>query len=428
MARQWTPLHTFGAIALVALGSTALEHGQASHLVAASSPTTASSPTAASDFKPALTGSVRCGLRVPPSERSTANVQTFLPPPPPPLPSPAPKPRAEMLAYRSVISQSLADLEAMGLASAEQSFVAIAPDGRTTVAHNGSLALPEAAAVDLASTLAHLQMWSPQHQFVTRAFTTGTIRDGVLYGDLWIRSSAPTDLIWEDSNELAARLQERGIHTITGNVTALGRPEVAFDRLSLQPFAEIEIRGIVRVSPSVPSNARLLFGYSTQPLLDGLKARHAFGRNAAAEILAAASRDRRTFATDERIGHASSNSLDLSVPRSGALASVRAAGSTAPFSASATAALLHQIRQKGTEQQFELADVLPAVGRDVDTLGDRDLPAGSVMHSETTSGAEILAGALPDGTIFVAVNRGHDSAAMRAAQDRFVRELASLSQ
>ncbi|MEM6447622.1 MAG: D-alanyl-D-alanine carboxypeptidase [Cyanobacteria bacterium P01_D01_bin.123] len=450
MARHWKPIHTFGTIALVALASAALKHEYSSSRVARyldsgsgfkrtselSLRDRTASARADSNRVSVSSRPYRCGnssRQRTDSDRGSSALATAFPTPPPPLPTPTPKTAAPKFVvdaepYRSAVARAFADLAELGLAASEQSIVVLDANGRPLASHNGTLALDVPAAAELASTLAHLQTWSPQHRFVTRIYTTGTIRDGVLYGDLWIRSSYPTDLVWEASHDIAVRLQERGLRVITGNLTAIGPTALDVDRVELQPLEGIQVRGNVRVSPDAPTNAQLLFSFSTQPLLTGLKQRNTFGRNAAAEILASASgHESHIFTTVDRIYRSSSNALEIEAPGPEAVASVRVGKSVRQFSTLATASLLHQLRQVTEEHQLDLTDILPTVGRDADTLVDRNLPHGAAIKAGVTHGTVALAGALPDGTLFVAFNRGPDRAAIRAIQDRFARELASIS-
>lgn len=298
-------------------------------------------------------------------------------------------------------------------------------EGDAIASHNGSMTLAAPATADLANTLAKLETWSPRHRFVTRVYATGKVRQGVLRGSVWVQSSMPADLLWETSHEIAARLQERGIHTIEGNLAVIGSSHLNFDRIPLQPLAGINVRGDVRVETNMPTRASLLLSYPSQPLLALLKARNTFGRNAAAETLAEASTvESGVFATVNRVRSASSNSVS-GTTHGGALATsrIRVGDSTArQFSALATATLLSELQERSS---YEMTDLLPTVGLDADTLGDRDLPFGTAVKLGTASGLVTMAGVLPDGTIFVTFNQGTDIEAIRAAQDRFVRDLAS---
>ncbi|MEO1133989.1 MAG: D-alanyl-D-alanine carboxypeptidase [Cyanobacteria bacterium J06639_1] len=430
MATQWKPIHTFGAIALLALVSTALKHELLQRRTVITfrreslEVPTKHGLTFSKDGKsspPAkLSPSVWCGVR---GHYAAAPIPT----PPPPLPSPTPTPAVRSNPDRAleVVLQAVADIRALGLDASEQSFLVMNERGQAIASHNSSMKLSASLPEELASTLAHLEMRSPQHRFVTRIYTTGGIEGGVLQGHVWVQSSLPADLLWESSPDIAARLRERGIHTIAGNLAAIGSTALYFNPLPLQPLEGITMRGAVGVDTDIPDRASLLFSYPSQPLLASLKARNTFGRNAAVEILASASRSEpRVFATAQRVQRTSSNAVLKTAPSALATSHIRVGGSTyRRFSTLATATLLHELQQRIPD----LSSLLPTVGLDVDTLGDRDLPFGTAIKTDTTSDVVAIAGVLPDGTIFAAFNQGNDPEALRTVQDRFVRNLAQRS-
>ncbi|MEO0852901.1 MAG: D-alanyl-D-alanine carboxypeptidase, partial [Cyanobacteria bacterium J06648_11] len=353
MATKWKPMHTFGAIALVALVSAAIKHELFQRrltaatanwelveqrnlaLVTDSSGKVLNLPSASPEQKNSPT--YRCG-----NQRHRAAAPIPLPPPPLPSPTPSPTASSSPERYRGAMARAVADFQRLGLPPHEQSIVVMNRDGAAIAAHNSLMPLAAPATAELANTLAHLETWSPHHRFVTRIYTSGTVKRGVLQGSVWVQSSMPAELLWETSHDIAARLRERGIRTIEGDLTAIGSTYLNVDRVPLQPLEGIEVRGNVLVEPDMPDRASLLLSYPSQPLLAILKARNTFGRNASVETLAAASAgESSVFSTVDRVRSTSSNSVLGRSPAALATTRIRVGDSTHQrFSALATAKVL----------------------------------------------------------------------------------------
>ncbi|XGB40382.1 MAG: D-alanyl-D-alanine carboxypeptidase [Cyanobacteria bacterium LVE1205-1] len=84
--------------------------------------------------------------------------------------------------------------------------------------HQGTKPLPVASLTKVATTLAALETWGPNHQFVTTVRSNGTIRNGVLTGDLIIQGGGDSLFTWEDGIALGNGLQQLGIQTVKGKL------------------------------------------------------------------------------------------------------------------------------------------------------------------------------------------------------------------
>ncbi|HBB35953.1 MAG TPA: hypothetical protein DC064_30295 [Cyanobacteria bacterium UBA9273] len=65
--------------------------------------------------------------------------------------------------------------------------------------HQGTVPLPAASLTKIATTLAALNKWGPDHLFETLVSATGPIENGVLKGDLVISGSGDPLFVWEEA-------------------------------------------------------------------------------------------------------------------------------------------------------------------------------------------------------------------------------------
>jgi D-alanyl-D-alanine carboxypeptidase/D-alanyl-D-alanine-endopeptidase (penicillin-binding protein 4) len=81
-----------------------------------------------------------------------------------------------------------------------------------------SEAMNPASTMKILATLAGLDILGPQYRWRTRIFTNGTIRLGILKGDLYLQGSGDPKLIPEELAKLMKDLQALGIQKIDGNL------------------------------------------------------------------------------------------------------------------------------------------------------------------------------------------------------------------
>lgn len=145
--------------------------------------------------------------------------------------------------------------------------------------------LTPASVTKLYTTAAALRRWGPDHRFTTRLVTDAEIADGVLHGDLILLGAGDPALTHADLWLLVARLRQRGITRISGDVVvniSLFGPVgcITKDRCHAQEYSEhsydapvsaagvnysnLEITVLPAAQPGEP--ATLVF---MPPLLDG---------------------------------------------------------------------------------------------------------------------------------------------------------------
>ncbi|MDO5102874.1 MAG: D-alanyl-D-alanine carboxypeptidase/D-alanyl-D-alanine-endopeptidase [Lautropia sp.] len=91
-------------------------------------------------------------------------------------------------------------------------------EGRLRVNHQGTRAFNPASTMKLVTTHAALSMLGPDYHWATRFHTKGTLKDGVLTGDLIIQGGGDPRLLIEDLRALIADMRAGGLHTIKGNL------------------------------------------------------------------------------------------------------------------------------------------------------------------------------------------------------------------
>ena len=103
-----------------------------------------------------------------------------------------------------------------GLTGAAAFAVADARTGALLEAHDGGRKLPPASVTKTVTALYALQFLGPSHRFTTQVLGTGTLRNGVLSGDLYLAGGGDPTL---DTNHLAAlakALRDSGVREVAG--------------------------------------------------------------------------------------------------------------------------------------------------------------------------------------------------------------------
>ncbi len=125
------------------------------------------------------------------------------------------------------------------------SFVVVEADGKAPprLSHRAAVPVNPASIAKLATTFAGLELLGPAFTWATPVFIEGTIRDGVLHGNLYIKGSGDPKLLAEHLWLLLRRVQGLGIHSIDGDIVldhSAFEPSVpdpaAFDGEPLRPY------------------------------------------------------------------------------------------------------------------------------------------------------------------------------------------------
>ncbi len=349
----------------------------------------------------------------------------------------------------TLVQQYLKRLEGLGM-STENQGVWIQSGPVLMANHQGTVPLPAASLTKIATSLAALKTWGPDHQFETLISATGPIKDGVLQGDLIITGSGDPFLVWEEAIALGNSLNQLGIKRVTGNLVITGNfamnyksnPSVAGQLLKQgldaqmwssvaaaqylnlpygTPRPRVVISGSVQaVTLPVPKQILLLRHHSL-PLAQIIKEMNIYSNNEMAEMLA------------QSLGGAQSvqqlSAIAAGVPQSEIqLVNGSGLGVANRISPRAVCAMFVAIQRELLPHQLSVADLFPVAGRDRrGTLETRHIPAATTIKTGTLSDVSALAGVMPTrdrGLVwFTIMNRGADVEGFRAGQDQLLQRL-----
>lgn len=320
---------------------------------------------------------------------------------------------------------------------------------RLLVSHNALEPLPAASLTKVATSLAALKTWGPNHTFITDIRATGPVKQGVLQGDLVIVGGGDPLFVGPEAVSIGHSLNRLGIQRVAGNLVIAGvltidflpDPRQAGERLrqglkgQVYPLAiensytpsprltplnpNLEISGGVQWNTYVPQS-QLLLRHSSLPLYALLKQMNVNSNNAlatalttqiggvptlVARVTAATGVPTREFVLENGSGLGQENRLS---PR-------------------AVAALLQGIQRELQRHQLTLADVLPVASRDRGTIEERQLPQAAIVKTGTLWNVSALAGVIPTqkfGPVwFTIINRGENIEGFRQDQDRILQQL-----
>ncbi len=352
------------------------------------------------------------------------------------------------VAYDAIVQQYINSLASQGYNSANQG-VWLQTDKNYLAGHQGTTPLPAASLTKVATTLAALQTWGPQHKFITVIGKTGTLQNGVLQGDLIVQGSADPFFVWENAIQLGNQLNQLGIRQVTGNLIVVGRFYMNFESnprtsgnllkqgLNVQLWSsevenqystlprgtarsQVAIRGSVKVLPSLPGQIQPLVNYPSPPLTTILKKMNMYSNNAMAEMLASSVGG--ASAVKQKVMQATGipgNEIQI-VNGSGL-------GMANRISPRAICAMFIAIDRSLQTQRMSVADVFFVAGQDLGVARDRSIPRRSVVKTGTLASVSSLGGAIATqkrGRVwFAIVNRGDDIDGFRYGQDALLQKL-----
>jgi serine-type D-Ala-D-Ala carboxypeptidase/endopeptidase (penicillin-binding protein 4) len=87
----------------------------------------------------------------------------------------------------------------------------------TLVSHQAALPAHPASVMKLITTYAALDVLGPDHVWKNQVYVRGTVRQGVLRGDLIVRGSGDPKLVLERMQDLLAQVQAHGVRRIEGD-------------------------------------------------------------------------------------------------------------------------------------------------------------------------------------------------------------------
>lgn len=336
-------------------------------------------------------------------------------------------------------------------------------DGRTLLEQSADQGFNPASAVKLATALAALRTFGPQHRFETGVWTNGKFdrATGIITGDLILTGRDPS-FHYEHGVMLAQELNRLGVRTVTGRLIvaprftmnfdssaqrsatqlrdtldAARRPAAAArawtdermvlgDKTSLQSVPGVAIMGAVDVD-SAPPRASLLLVHRSSKLTDILKVLLCYSNNFMAErigdTLGGPQAVRRLLVSDAgvrpdevRLSTTSGLGVNRVTPR-------------------AMMKIYRALRDELAKNNLSPSDILPVAGVDPGTLKKRytfGTSRGSVIAKtgtlvRTDGGASALVGQMRTGTgetlLFVIFNQRGPVHRFRENQDALVTQL-----
>jgi serine-type D-Ala-D-Ala carboxypeptidase/endopeptidase (penicillin-binding protein 4) len=312
--------------------------------------------------------------------------------------------------------------------------------------HQGTVPITAASISKVATTLATLKTFSPDHVFVTQFGTNGKIENGVLKGDLIVQGGQDPFFVWEEAIALGNTLNQMGIKQVNGKLVLVDKFYINFNRdpatvgrvfqtalnsrtwnrqvnniyATLPPGTakpQVTINGKVTSLPSVPTEFKLLVRHNSYPVAELLKKMNNYSNNAMAEMFA------------DAVGGASVVSQKAaeaaSVPQN-EIYLINGSGLTYENKISPRAAvgMFRAIEKHLQQYNMTVADVFTVAGQDKGVLEQRKIPKFSVVKSGSLDTVSALVGALPtqnQGTVWFAImNKSGDLVKYRKEQDTFL--------
>ena len=112
-----------------------------------------------------------------------------------------------------------------------------------SVAVNARVAMNPASTMKLVTTFAALELLGPAYTWKTEALASGTLQDGVLMGDLFLRGGGDPRLTYDQFDRLLRQLRGRGVREIRGDLVldrsafAVAESDPArFDAQPMRPY------------------------------------------------------------------------------------------------------------------------------------------------------------------------------------------------
>ena len=315
--------------------------------------------------------------------------------------------------------------------------------------HRGTAPLTAASLTKVATTLAALRTWGHLHRFPTLIGTAGTIRDGVLHGDLVVDGGDDPFFVWEDAIILGNTLERAGITRVEGRLLVVGSFYMNFileparaGRLLKQGLNAddwpreagtqyhtlprntarpgIVISGPVQVVNAPPAGHKTLVRHDSLTLFDILKRMNVYSNNAMADMLTIAmgGSDKMRQTAVQATG------MDPDELRLSNGSGLGMSNRISPRSVCALFIAIHQLLQLNG---LSVSDVFPVSGRDGGTLQGRGIPAHAVVKTGTLDRVSTLGGVIftrKHGPVwFALLSRGNSRSALRAQQDTLLQDV-----
>jgi D-alanyl-D-alanine carboxypeptidase/D-alanyl-D-alanine-endopeptidase (penicillin-binding protein 4) len=325
------------------------------------------------------------------------------------------------------VEQYVERLAAQGFAGEKQG-IWLQTDDTLLATNQGTTPLPAASITKIATTLATLTTFDPDHRFVTEIGTTGQVENGVVKGDLVIQGDQDSFFVWESAIALGNLLNEIGIKEVTGDLIIVppfymnfeANPETAgtlfkeginastwssiarTQHNSLTPGTpqpQVVIQGEVQVVDNPPRRVKPLISHQSLPVAELLKKMNQYSNNKMAEMLANAVGGADIVA-QKAAKAAGVPQTEIQLINGSGL------GEENRISPRAAVAMFRAINQILQPHNLTVGDVVTVTGQDEGVLSARGIPSLTVAKSGTLNNVSALAGALPttdQGTVWFAI-------------------------
>lgn len=350
----------------------------------------------------------------------------------------------------AVVQQYLNRLSAKGLSQDVQG-VWVQSSWVPLAKNSGTTPLPAASLTKIATSLASLQVWPPEHRFETILGVTGPIVGGVVQGDLVVTGNGDPFFIWEEAIALGNSLNQMGIRGVAGNLIITDRFYMNYEvdpmkvgQLLKEAFnsqswkeeiiyqhsrmtqgtakPQVMISGNI-IAQTGTVNSTPIIRHQSLALVEIIKQMNIYSNNLMAEILAA------------NVGGAA-NVRQLASQAAGVpIDEIRLINGSGlepenQISPRAAVAMFMALARYLQDTNITVADLFPIAGIDTQgTLEDRKIPVSTPVKTGTLSDVSALAGVLPTrdrGLVwFAIINRGTDLDGLRADQDLLLQQLVS---
>ena len=346
------------------------------------------------------------------------------------------------------IQQYLDTLSAQGISPSTQG-IWIQSDTTLIANHQGTVPLSAASITKVATSLATLKVLGPDHRYTTLIGVAGSIKDGVVTGDLIIQGEADPFFVWEDAIALGNLLQQNGIQRITGDVIIVGPfymnfetdPLIAGELLKQglnsqlwsneaatqyatlpagTPQPQVAIDGTVQAALTPPAEVKTLVDHSSLPLAELLKKMNSYSNNQMAEILA------ETIGGATQVAEIAAQEADVPITE---IQLVNGSGLALEnrISPRAACGMFQAIARLLRPYNLTIADIFAVTSQDEGILDERPLPPLAVVKSGTLNRVSALAGALPTQTQgivwFSIMNVEGNTVTFRAEQEMLLQAL-----
>jgi serine-type D-Ala-D-Ala carboxypeptidase/endopeptidase (penicillin-binding protein 4) len=315
------------------------------------------------------------------------------------------------------VQKYLTQLAAQGFAQTNQGGWFQTED-KLLVNHQGTVPLSAASLTKVATSLAALQTFGPEHRFVTEFAATGPVTNGILKGDLVVIGNQDPFFVWEDAIAVGNLLNQLNIKQVTGNLIVAGdqfymnyetagpkagallkqgidsriwpaEAQTQFQTLPLDtPKPTVAIAGTVQVMAQAPTNRRPLLKHNSAALAELLKKMNRYSNNAMADMIANAAGGASAVAKNAAKATGLPQSEIQLVNGSGLSPDNK-------ISPRMVCALFRAIARELAPKGMTIGDIFTIVGNDEGILDERKLPKFAVVKSGSLDDVSALAGVIP---------------------------------